>query len=254
MAEKFCWVELLTSDIDAAEAFYDAVFGWTCAAPGHATRDYRMFFHEGAAVAGLMLLPEEAKAQGARPSWFGYVTSPDVDADVAAIVATGGQLFRAPETLEKIGRFAVVGDPQGAPFALWRDLTGIEAPEAPPMTVGHVGWHELFTDDVEKAFAFYSARFGWTKGDALDMGPMGVYQLFATGGAPVGGMMKRTPEMPHPFWNYYFTVAALDATLEKVTTAGGRIAREPTEVPGGAWIAQCFDPQGAFFSIVAAKR
>jgi predicted enzyme related to lactoylglutathione lyase len=72
----------------------------------------------------------------------------------------------------------------------------------------------------------------------------------------VGGMMKRAgmPEIPQPFWNYYFTVTALDATLEKVAKAGGKIAHQPAEVPGGAWIAQCFDPQGAFFSLVAAKR
>ncbi len=41
-----------------------------------------------------MLLPDEAKAQGARPSWFGYISTPDVDADVEAIVAAGGKLFR----------------------------------------------------------------------------------------------------------------------------------------------------------------
>ena len=254
MAQKFCWVELLTSDIDAAQCFYEEIFGWTCAAPGHAERDYRMFVHEGNAVAGLMLLPEEAKAQGARPSWFGYITSPDVDADVAAIVGAGGQLYRPPETLPNIGRFAVVADPQGAAFALWHDLTGVKAPDPAPMTVGQVGWHELLTEDVEKAFAFYAGRFGWTKGDAHDMGPLGAYQLFATGGMPVGGMMKRPPQAPVSFWNYYFTVAALDATLEKVAKAGGKLAHDPAEVPGGAWIAQCFDPQGAFFSLVAAKR
>lgn len=254
MAQGFCWVELLTNDVEAAEIFYEAVFGWTCSTPGHARRDYRMFFQEGAAAAGLLALPEEAKAKGARPSWFGYIASSDVDADAAAVVAAGGRLVRAPETLEKIGRFAVVSDPQGAAFALWTRLNGVNALDPPPMTIGHVGWRELFCDDVEQSFAFYSARFGWTRGEAFDMGPMGVYQLFATGGAPVGGMMKRPPQMTQAFWNYYFTVAALDATLEKVAKAGGQIAHGPAEVPGGAWIAQCFDPQGAFFSLVAAKR
>ena len=98
MAEKFCWVELLTTDIDAAQAFYSEVIGWTCAAPGHAERDYRLFFQDGNAAAGLMLLPDEARAQGARPSWFGYITSRDVEADVAAIVAAGGKLYRPTET------------------------------------------------------------------------------------------------------------------------------------------------------------
>ncbi|WP_374545114.1 VOC family protein [Rhodoblastus sp.] len=255
MPGRFCWVELLTSDIGAAQAFYGEVVGWTCASPGHAERDYRLFFYEGNAAAGLMALPDEAKAQGARPSWFGYVASADVDADVAAITAAGGRLYRPAETLPKIGRFAVVADPQGAPFALWKDLSGMKPPELPPMAVGHVGWRELFTDDVEKAFAFYEGKFGWTKGETMDMGPMGAYQLFATGGDhAVGGMMKRPPNVPQPFWNYYFTVAALDETLEKVKKAGGQLAHGPMEVPGGAWIAQCFDPQGAFFSLVAAKR
>ncbi len=58
------------------------------------------------------------------------------------------------------------------------------------MAPGHVGWHELFTDNVDDAFAFYAEKFGWTKAQALDMGPMGVYQMFATGGMPVGGMMR----------------------------------------------------------------
>jgi predicted enzyme related to lactoylglutathione lyase len=123
------------------------------------------------------------------------------------------------------------------------------------MSLGHVGWHELYTDDVEKAFDFYAAKFGWTKGEAMDMGPMGVYQLFAaTAAMPIGGMMKRPPNIPQPFWNYYFTVAELDATLAKVEKAGGKVVHGPTEVPGGAWIAQCFDPQDAFFSLLAAKR
>ena len=108
--------------------------------------------------------------------------------------------------------------------------------------------------DGAKALDFYCRFFGWSKTSDFDMGPMGVYQLFATGGVPIGGMVKRQPAIPHPFWNHYFTVAGLDATLERVARAGGKIAHGPVEVPGGAWIAQCFDPQGAFFSLVAAKR
>jgi hypothetical protein len=38
-----------------------------------------------------MQLPDEAKAQGARPSWMGYISSADVDAEVSAVSATGGQ-------------------------------------------------------------------------------------------------------------------------------------------------------------------
>lgn len=254
MAGQFCWVELLTSDVEAAQAFYCDVMGWTCAQVGQVEREYSFFSYEGRGAGGLMQLPREAKAQGARPSWFGYISSDDVDADVDRILAAGGRLLRPAETLPGMGRFAVLADPQGAAFALWRDLSAREHDPVPPMAPGHVGWHELLTEDVEKAFAFYAEHFGWTKADALDMGPMGTYQLFATGGMPVGGMMRRPEQMPQPFWNYYLTVPALDAAIARVEKGGGKIVAGPREVPGGAWIAQAFDPQGAFFSLVAAKR
>ena len=254
MAGQFCWVELLTSDVEGAKAFYDDVVGWTCASSGLADRGYHFFSYNGHGAGGLMQLPEEAKTQGARPSWFGYVSSDDVDADVEKILAAGGRLYRPAETLPDIGRFAVVADPQGAVFALWKDMTGRDHAALPPMSIGHVGWHELYADDVEKAFAFYADKFGWTKVEALDMGPMGTYQIFATGAHPVGGMMRRPEHLPQAFWNYYFTVPALDEAMVKVEKGGGKIVNGPNEVPGGAWIAQGFDPQGAFFSLVAAKR
>lgn len=254
MVGKFCWVELLTSDVDAAQAFYGEVIGWTSAASGLADRDYRIFSHDGHGAAGLMLLPEEAKAKGARPSWMSYISSADVDADVEKILAAGGKLYGAAETLPGIGRFAVLADPQGASFSLWSDLTGRDQPELPQMSVGQVGWHELYTGDVEQAFAFYSVTFGWIRGNALDLGPMGLYQLFSIDGPDVGGIMRRPEQVPVAFWNTYFTVPALDAAIAKIEQHGGRIVNGPNEVPGGAWVVQAFDPQGVFFSLVSAKR
>jgi predicted enzyme related to lactoylglutathione lyase len=247
-------VELLTSDVDAAQAFYSHVIGWTSDKSGLANRDYRVFSNDGHGAAGLLLLPEEAKAQDAPPHWLSYIAAEDVDADIEKILAAGGRVLRPAETLPGIGRFAVVSDPKGAPFALWKDLSGQNHPEFPPMSPGRVGWYELYTDDIETAFAFYAEKFGWTKGDALDMGPMGVYQLFATGGEVVGGMMRRPDAVPRPFWNTYFTVPSLDAAIERIGESGGRILNGPNQVPGGSWIVQALDPQGAVFSLVSAKR
>jgi predicted enzyme related to lactoylglutathione lyase len=254
MVGKFCWVELLTSDVEAAKGFYGKVIGWTSAASGLADRDYHVFSYDGHGAAGLMQLPEPARAMGAPPHWMGFISSDDVDADVEKLVAAGGKSYRPAETLPGIGRFAVVADPFGAPFALWKDLSGQNHPEFPPMSPGRVGWHELYTEDVEKAFAFYAERFGWTKGDALDIGPMGTYQLFATGGLPVGGVMRRPDPVPRPFWNTYFTVPALDAAIARIGQGGGRILNGPNQVPGGAWVVQALDPQGAVFSLVSGQR
>jgi predicted enzyme related to lactoylglutathione lyase len=83
---------------------------------------------------------------------------------------------------------------------------------------------------------------------------MGTYQLFAAGGYAIGGMMTKPAQVPAPAWLYYFVVPAIDAAVERVKAAGGQVLNGPMEVPGGAWIIQCLDPQGAMFALVAAKR
>ena len=83
---------------------------------------------------------------------------------------------------------------------------------------------------------------------------MGVYQIFATGGADVGGMMTKMPDMPTPCWLYYFRVDAIDAAMQRVTQHGGKVLMGPQEVPGDDWILDCQDPQGAMFALVAPKR
>ena len=88
------------------------------------------------------------------------------------------------------------------------------------------------------------------------MGPMGTNQLFsaAAGLPPTGGMMKRPPQMPVAAWLYYFNVEAIDAAAARATAAGGQVLNGPMEVPGGSWIVQCMDPQGAMFAMVAPGR
>jgi uncharacterized protein len=86
------------------------------------------------------------------------------------------------------------------------------------------------------------------------MGPVGVYQTFAIHGAQAGGMMTKTPQTPAPFWLYYFNVEAADSAMARVKDGGGQIVFGPQQVPGGSWILQCLDPQGAMFAMVGPKR
>jgi uncharacterized protein len=85
------------------------------------------------------------------------------------------------------------------------------------------------------------------------MGPMGIHQTFATDGAPCGGMVARMLQTPAPFWLYYFNLEAVDAAMKRVIDGGGQIIHGPTQVPGGSWIANCLDPQGAIFAMVGTK-
>jgi predicted enzyme related to lactoylglutathione lyase len=158
-----------------------------------------------------------------------------------------------PTDIPNIGRFAMVADPQGVAFNLFKPVSDAPRPPAYPATPGTVGWHELLALDGEKAFAFYAELFGWTKAEAIDMGAMGRYQLFAAGGAPIGGMMTKPAEVPVPFWTYYFQVDGVGAAMERLKAGGGAVINGPMQVPGGSWIVQGLDPQGAMFSMVSAN-
>lgn len=257
---RFVWYELLSNDPKAAERFYGAVVGWTAKdfeMPAPTGSPYTILSAGEAAVAGLMEMPEEPRKQGMPPNWSGYIAVDDVDAAVEKVKRLGGMVHMPPTDIPTVGRFAVVADPQGAVFLPFKPIPPSTPPVVPaPGTPGTVGWHELYASDWEKAFAFYSDMFGWTKDQAVDMGPMGAYQLFAAagGGPAIGGMFNKPSEVPVNFWLYYFNVDAIDAAAERVKANGGKMLFGPMEVPGGAWIVQCQDPEGAMFALTAMNR
>ncbi len=250
----FVWYELMTTDVDAAKAFYGNVVGWD-AQEWAGQRDMRYIIMSAGEkmVAGLMPLPAEVSAAGGRPGWLGYIGADDVDAATQRVSQAGGAVYRPPDDIPDVGRFSVVADPQGAVFMLFTPLGADDSP-APAGTPGHVGWRELYASDWPRAFDFYAVQFGWTKADAVDMGPMGVYQLFAAGGEPIGGMMNKPDGIPSPVWLFYFNVPEADAAVARVKDNGGGVLTGPVQVPGGSWIVQCTDPQGAVFALVANSR
>jgi len=203
-------------------------------------------------VAGVMALPKEASALGARPGWMGYVAVDDVDAYAERVARAGGKLHRPAADIPGIGRFAIVADPQGVVFALFKGTPGaMPPPPAAPGKAGYFGWRELVATDWEAAFGFYSGLFGWTKAETHDMGPMGVYQVFAAGGEAIGGMMTRPAGVPAPFWMYYVLVDGIEAAVSRLKAGGGSVVNGPLQVPGGSWIVQALDPQGATFALVS---
>jgi predicted enzyme related to lactoylglutathione lyase len=254
MASTLIWYELLTSDPDAAAAFYGAVLGWKVNATGEGPVDYRIITMNGVAVGGLMTLPAEAASAGMRPGWFGYINVADVDASVTRIVAAGGAVHMPAMDVPGIGRFAMLADPQGARIYVMTPTGTGPATSFAPQIPGHGGWHELHARDWASALAFYSAQFGWNKVDALDMGPLGTYLLFNFGsGEMVGGIMNDA-NAPRPYWLYYFVVDDIEAAHQRVKANGGEVLMEPHQVPGGAWIFPARDPQGAMFALVGGKR
>lgn len=255
MPSNFIWYELMTTDLDAAQAFYKNVVGWDTESWDGAGTRYVLLKPTGSdrGIGGMMTLPAEAAAMGAPSMWVGYVYADDVDARTESIRAAGGSVQREPADIPEVGRFSVVSDPQGAMFMLLAPR-GENLPPLAMSVLGNVGWRELYAGDGATALDFYTRQFGWTKGEALDMGSMGTYQLFHAGSdEAAGGIMTKPAEMPVPAWIFYFVVGNIDDAVSRVEAGGGKIINGPMEVPGGAWVVQAVDPQGAMFALVGNR-
>lgn len=259
------WYELANSkeNLTSAEAFYGKILGWKVEDSGMEGFDYHLARSGDDMVAGLMVMPEDVA--GMTPFWMIYFAVDDADNFVSDARTAGASIHREPTDIPGTGRFAILGDPQGAAFGILQadmssmsdaDIVKAEAgvgafDQSKP---GHAHWNELMSTDPAAGFAFYSGLLGWTKGDAIDMGEMGKYQLFRHKGGDIGGMMG-LGDAQVPNWLPYFGVdGSVSDSIDAIKTAGGKVHHGPVEVPDGAYIAVAQDPQGAWFAIVGPKQ
>jgi uncharacterized protein len=243
----FVWYELAATDVEAAKAFYSAVVGWSTAE----SAGYTLFIAGNTPAAGLTKLPEEVSRAGVLAQWNGYVGVEDVDAAAARVRQLGGTVY-IPPTDTNISRFSVIADPQMATLVLVKGRERGQDGSGQAGMPGRVSWHELMTSDLDKAFAFYSALFGWKKSDTIS-GPEGTHQSFAIGAKMVGGMSLKPAEWPRSLWFYFFNVVDIEAAAIRVTSHGGQIIYGPGAVAGGARILHCRDPQKVPFALIDTR-
>lgn len=120
---------------------------------------------------------------------------------------------------------------------------------------GKVWWSELMTRDVAGAKAYYKQMCGWEY-ETMPM-PEGDYHLGMVGGAPTVGIMDMS-DLPNlegvpPHWMSYFAVDDIDAVCAATKTAGGKVLREPFDVPGTGRIAILEDPTGAAMGMMTPE-
>jgi len=243
---RFVWHELLTTDTAAGTRFYGKLTGWKHQ-PYPEMPGYTLLLAARGPIGGVMPLAEEAKAMGAPPNWLSYIGTSDVDATVRQATTLGAKVLRQPESIS-VGRFAVLSDPQGAVFAVYTPNLMDDA--EPKAQLGEFSWHELVTTDPAAAWSFYSTLFGWEKTTSMDMGDIGVYQMYGMPGLELGGIYKAPPGYPAPpNWLPYILVPDAKKAASVSTQTGGKIINGPMEVPGGGWIAMGMDPQGAAFAV-----
>ena len=112
----FIWNELDTRDIDAAKAFYTAIFPWTALTTGEGEQSYTQWQVDGRSIAGGMQMGSQFPAE-VPPNWLTYFAVANCDATVAKAEELGGAV-RMPAMDSPQGRFAVLADAQGAVFAV----------------------------------------------------------------------------------------------------------------------------------------
>ncbi|MEA2295211.1 MAG: uncharacterized protein QOE86_2850 [Solirubrobacteraceae bacterium] len=262
----FSWVELATSDAEAAKRFYAELFGWEY--DDNAVGDgmvYSMARRGGHHVGGLFTSDQSP------PHWTSYVAVKSAEDTAKHAGDTGGTVLSGPFDVMDAGRMAVLQDPQGAVFAVWeaKDHIGAGLVNAP----GALTWNDLMTSDVAGAAKFYCDLFGWevaavdpdgtpsagdqeaeTEGDDGD-GPPAAERVSIRNGDRLNGGIATLPEAmgeAPAHWIPYFAVEDAAPAARRIGELGGRVVVEPMDIPAGK-LAVAQDPQGALFAIFSGE-
>jgi uncharacterized protein len=248
---SFCWIELGTSDQNAAKNFYGALFGWAAQDIPMGPNDfYTMFQLEGRNAAAAYTLRPGQRSQGVPPHWMIYVAAENADESAKRTAQAGGQVLAPAFDVFDVGRMAVLQDPTGAVFSVWQPKShsgiGIAAVD------GTLCWVDLSTPDAERAKRFYTDVFGWriTSGENDSSG----YLHIQNGEQFIGGIQPpahRNPSAP-PHWLAYFLAADCDVSTAKAKDLGANVLMPSMTMENvGRWSVVA-DPQGAVFAIFQA--
>lgn len=244
------WVDLMTTDQDAAISFYGDLFGWEFMKGSAENGGYTMCLKDDEPVAGIGGMPDGAPFPA---TWTTYLSTSDVDAAVAKAVEVGGQVMAPTMTISEagqtVGRMAIVADPTGGVFGMWEP--GQHTGARRVNEAGSLIWSELRSTDPEASKAFLTAVFGYTYA-APDMDGGMEYHVVQVGDKMVAGVMGMPPGLPSgvpSHWGTYFAVDDTDESVAKAVATGATLQFEPVDSPYGR-MAFLSDPQGASFAVM----
>ena len=122
------------------------------------------------------------------------------------------------------------------------------------MSHGAFGWNELMTTDVEKAKSFYAKTIGWAIEEMKMLG--GSYWIAKADGKMVAGIMSTAmiPPGTPSHWFAYIEVDDVDARVKGVAPSGGKVVREPFDIPDVGRIAIVADATGAMVGWMTPKH
>jgi predicted enzyme related to lactoylglutathione lyase len=117
VSNPFCHVELNTTDVDKAKAFYGKLFDWKLEDVPNAS--YTMIRVGEGTGGGLMKNP----IPGAPSFWLAYVLVDDIEAATKKAKSLGATIMKDASEVMGFGWFSVIADPTGAHLALWKPKT-----------------------------------------------------------------------------------------------------------------------------------
>ncbi len=244
---EFCWIELATSNQNAAKSFYAALFGWTVRDVPTGPKDmYSLMELQGRVAAGAFTISSSESA-AVPPHWHLYVAVASADAAAKKAGELGGKVVEAPFDVMDRGRAALVQDPTGAFLSVWvgRKRIGMGVTAEP----GAFCWADLITPDQPRAKTFYEDLFGWKLklGEGKDSG----YLHIVNGENYIGGVPPAHHNNPNdpPHWLIYFAVADVDASFKRAKDMNARILLRPMDFEGVGRVAMLADQQGAVFAL-----
>ncbi|WP_285727697.1 VOC family protein [Psychromicrobium xiongbiense] len=240
-----CWVDLSSTDAEAAKAFYSGLLGWSFTdMPMGDGMTYSMASLKDRWVAGLSQQFPDQAAAGMPSYWASYLAVDDADAAAARAVEAGAALLVPPSDVPNdSGRFFVTTDPGGAAIGFWqaKNHQGTGIVNEP----GTVVWHELTVADVSAVLPFYQSVAG-VGVETAPMGEIGDYTTFMVDGRPVAGALNAQPGMPNA-WTVYFAVPDIEEALVKIPELGGSVLAPAFDIPFGR-MAVVADSTGAVFA------
>lgn len=246
----FGWVDLLTTDVPAAKAFYAGLFGWTYEdLPTPVGVDYTMCYVDGAMACGIGPQPAAMAAAGVPPVWNSYVLVEDADAVGAAAEESGGSVVMPAMDVMDSGRMVMVAGPDGAAVGAWQpyEHRGAEVFDG----AGTLAWNELQSRDLASSLAFLSSVFDWKWERQPGAMEYWVAHVAASNDVAddVAGAMNMPDGVPlaaPSMWVVYFSVTDCDVSARHVDELGGELFLPPMDMGPGRF-AGATDAAGAMF-------
>jgi predicted enzyme related to lactoylglutathione lyase len=242
---KLVWYDLFTHDLQTTRVFYQELFGWTFTDTVPSSPRVKTINRDGVPIANVAQIdpPEKGTNESA---WLGYISVEDVDKAAEVVKLHKGTIYKEPSDLPERGRIAIVIDGQGAIFGLVNSPTG-DPPDLADRQNKFIG-SELWTTDLDKAIAMYTALAGYEL-NVIEVGAGIKYHLLTRDSMPRAGIVKISWDGVKPNWIPYIAVEDVLKTIAQVEKMGGRLLTKSSEETRDNPLAIIADPSGAVFGI-----